>query len=66
MKAGTKNGRPMMWSQCRWDMKMWKVCGLPPRCAIAAWPSGRSPLPMSQTKISLPPVSICTHELWPP
>ena len=27
MKAGTKNGSPMMWSQCRCDMKMWKVCG---------------------------------------
>jgi hypothetical protein len=66
MKAGTKNGSPMMWSQCTCDMKMWKVCAMPLRRAVAAWPNGRRPLPMSQTKNSGPPVSICTHELWPP
>jgi len=36
------------------------------RCADAAWPKGRRPLPMSHTKWSAPPVSICTHELCPP
>ena len=45
---------------------MWKVCPAPPRSAITDWPKGLRPLPMSQTKWSKLPVSICTQALWPP
>ena len=48
--AGANSGNPMMWSQCTWDMKMWKVVGResPPPSA-KRWPNARSPVPMSHS-----------------
>src|SRR5258706_9240124 len=56
----------MMWSQCKWDMNMWKVCALCGPWAMMLLPSSRKPLPMSQMTYSSPPVSICTQEELPP
>ena len=46
---GPKKGKPMMWSQCTWDMKMFTVAGLRACLASTCTPKGRAPLPMSQT-----------------
>ena len=47
--AGPKKGKPMMWSQCTWDMKTFTVAGLRACFASTCTPKGRAPLPMSQT-----------------
>src|SRR5438477_9241961 len=64
--AGPKKGKPMMWSQCTCDMKMFTAAGLPPWRARTCSPKARAPLPMSQTKYSSCPVSNSTQEVWPP
>jgi hypothetical protein len=64
--AGPRKGNPMMWSQCMCDMKMCTVAGRPPWRASTCEPKARAPLPMSQTKYSSEPVSISTHDEWPP
>ena len=56
----------MMWSQCTCDMKTFTVAGRSPWRARMCSPKARAPLPMSQTKYSLWPVSNSTHEVWPP
>src|SRR5512144_1909780 len=61
-----KNGNPMMWSQCRCDMKTWKRWPLGPPVASTLLPSTRAPLPRSHSTWSGPPVSICTHDELPP
>ena len=44
-----KNGKPMMWSQCRWDMKTWNRWPEGPRVASSELPKTRAPLPRSQS-----------------
>src|ERR1700730_13221893 len=61
-----KNGNPMMWSQCRCDMKTWNRWPFGPPVASTLLPSTRAPLPRSHSTYSGPPVSICTQEELPP
>src|SRR6185503_1428978 len=61
-----KKGKPMMWSQCTWDMKMWKVWPVGPRVASTWLPNTRAPEPRSQSTYSSPPVTSSTHEESPP
>src|SRR6185503_7218335 len=64
--AGPKKGKPMMWSQCMCDMKMFTTAGRPDWRASTCAPKGRAPLPMSHTKYCSEPVSNSTHDECPP
>src|SRR4030095_8248688 len=61
-----KNGNPMMWSQCAWDMNAWNRWPEAPRVARTSLPKTRAPEPRSQRTKSRWPVTISTHEEFPP
>ena len=45
--SGLKKGRPWMWSQWVWEIRMSAASGVR-RDAMSSCPSGRSPLPASR------------------
>src|SRR5580765_6903095 len=61
-----KNGNPMMWSQCAWDMNAWNRWPEAPRVARTSLPKTRAPEPRSQRTKSRWPVTISTHDELPP
>src|SRR5204863_181550 len=63
--AGTKNGKPWMWSQCVWPMKRWSRIGgdsVRERCR----PSSRAPVPQSRTITVPSEARTSTQEVLPP
>src|SRR5690242_10835531 len=61
-----KNGNPMMWSQCGWDMNTWNRWPEAPRVARTSLPNTRAPDPRSHRTKSRWPVTSSTHDEFPP
>jgi hypothetical protein len=62
-----KNGKPLMWSQCRCDMNTWYTWPRPGPCSASTeLAKTRAPLPRSHSTYSSPPASSCTHDELPP
>src|SRR5882724_10884740 len=64
-KAGAKNGRPWIWSQCVWEMRMLASIGREPNSFVKSAPRLRIPVPASRIRISLP-ARTSIHEVLPP